>query len=204
MSSAKNYPTPPVAWLLITQYTHQWLFREFGGAVRLHGYPVLSVASVPEAREILRMQTQEDILQPMPFRWSLSAMRMDCMQLGIGIGPKSIEEIYGLTAEGLKSFVPIECPKMALTEYGVLRPWNRATAFGQSQAYLLCKLLRSLFWQAVANHQDKMVAEDNAPETAIELAESFCAETGTPDIYADDIRREWQRQCATKKARGGK
>lgn len=199
MSNKKPYPTPPIAWLYMTMYTHEWLKKEFGGAVELYGRPVLSIAHLPGAKDILRMETQEDIMQPCQSKWSMSAMRMDCMVSGIDIGPKSVETMYGVTKDFMAAFVPIECPRMALTERGVLRPWNRTTTFGPSQSAALCKLLRGAFWEAVADYDAELREKGEAPGTAIKLISSFCAETGTPDIYADDLRREWQRQCAIRR-----
>ena len=195
----QKYPTPSVAWLQITGYTHDWLYHEFGGSILLHGKQIVSIAHLPEARKILRMQTQEDIMGESPNRISLSAMRMDCLQLGCSIGPKSMQDNFKITTEQLNLFVPIECPRMALTKYGVLRPWDRTTAFGKEQANSLLNFLRRAFWQAVAEHEQALTEKGQKPETAIKLIESFCQETGTSDVWVSDLRREWQRQCNAKK-----
>ena len=191
------YPTPSLSWLYITAYTHTWLENEFGGDIKLYGKRVLSISHIPGAREVLRMHTKEDVMLPETVRWSMSAMRMDCLQAGLDIGPKTIEEQCGITAESLRSFVPIECPRMALTANGVLRPWNRMTSFGNSQAFALCKLLRGAFWNAVGEYNAAMAAESGDGYAAVRMIEGFCADTGTPDVFIDDLRREWQRQQAT-------
>lgn len=193
-----NYPTPPVAWLSVTTYMHHWLCREFGGAVHLHEKPVLSISHLPGAREILRMQTQDDVMKPAQMRWSLSAMQMDCLKAGIRVGPKAVESMYNMTPEMLNTFLPIECPRMALTTNGVMRPWNRVISFGQSQAFALTKLLRNTFWQAVGDYESRFQWPEGAQHTTIAMIEGFCADTGTPDIFAADLRREWQRQRNTR------
>lgn len=194
-----TYPTPAVAWLYMTEYTHDWLFNEFGGNVALHGRKVISIHHLRGAREILRMETHEDVLEPGNTRWAMSAMKMDCMQLGIGIGPNNIKEQYGLTKEQLRLYIPIECPRMALTQYGVLRPWTRTTSFGRAQASELQKFLRESFWNAVAAYRDKLEASGNAPTTAIQLVESFCEVNNISEVYLDDLRREWQRLHSIKR-----
>ena len=180
---------------------HEWLFREFGGTVRLYGKPVISISHLPGAREILRQQTQNDVTDDASLRWSLSAMRMDGLQAGVDIGPKTVESLCGVTPETLQAFVPIECPRMALTVNGVLRPWSRVTSFGQSQAFALIKLLRAAFWQAVEEYEKHFKWPAGEQHTAIAMTESFCQDTGTPDIYADDLRREWQRQQQARRRR---
>ena len=189
---------PPVAWLSLTSYMHEWLFREYGGDVRLYGKPVLSIAHIPDAKKLLRQQTQDDVMEDGQTRWSVSAMRMDFLQHGVELGIKGVGGME-LTREQLNLFLPIECPKMALTQNGVLRPWNRQTSFGQRQAFALTKLLRGAFWKTVADYERNFKWPRGAEHTAIAMIESFCQDAGVPDIYAADLRREWQRQCATRR-----
>ena len=195
-----SFPTPPVAWLSLTSYMHEWLFSEYGGDIKLYGKPVLSIAHIPEAKELLRKQTQDDIMEDGQTRWSLSAMRMDFLQHGVELGIKGAGGLE-LTREQLGTFLPIECPKMALTPNGVLRPWTRQISFGQKQAFALTKLLRGEFWNAVGEYEKHFKWPQGAEHTTIAMTEAFCQDTGTPDIYADDLRREWQRQCNTLKMR---
>lgn len=193
-TTQKPYPTPSIAWLSITNYMHQWLFNQYGGAIALYGKPICTIHHIPGVRNILRMETIEDNMQPGPVnKWSMSAMRMDCMQLGLSLGPKSMEEVYGITSEQMQTYIPIECPRMALTKYGVLRPWNRLTGFGRAQASELVKLLRNLFWQSVRDYNQKLISEGIAPDTAIEMIEGYCADNNIGQLYLDDLRREWQR-----------
>jgi len=196
-----NRETPAVTWLYVTGYLHDWLFHEFGGTVKLHGRPVISIAHLKGARDILRMETLEDMMDRTASRWAMSAMLMDCVVLGIDIGPKTMKEKYGVTKEQLQCFVPIECPRMALTPYGMLRPWSRVTCFGHKQAQELVKLLRAAFWQAVADHKEKMIADGNAPETASELVQSFSKDNGVGEVWQEDLRREWQRLAAVRRSK---
>lgn len=199
MNQNNKYPMPPIAWLQITGYTHDWLCNELGGSITLYEKPVLSITHLQGARKILRMQTENDMTVKTENRCSLSAMMMDCLQLGCVVGPRTMSDTYNITKEQLNLYLPIECPRMALTEYGVLRPWDRTTAFSKNQANALLFFLRKIFWDAVKEHNDKLISVGQAPETAIQLIESFVAETGTNEIWIPDLRREWQRQMASKR-----
>lgn len=188
-----DYPTPPIAWLNLTPYMHQWLVNECGGAVKLHGKTVLSVFHLKGVKPLMRMQTQNDVMDDANTMWSLSAMRMDFLQQGISLGLTGRGGLE-LTNEQLAAFMPIECPPVCLTKHGVLRPWTRQTSFGAKQARELVTLLRSEFWKAVREYHRHFKWPNGEPHTAIAMTESFCQDTGTPDIYAEDLRREWQRQ----------
>ena len=164
--------------------------------MRLYGKPVVSIAHLSGAKDILRMETVDDMAASEDSRLAMSAMRMDCMEAGIARSPETIRRMYGMTAEQLKMFVPIECPKMALTKYGVLRPWNRTTSFGKRQAMALNRLLMKNFWQAIEDYYSALCKAGKAPITAISMIEGFCDETGTSEIWTTDLRREWQRRVA--------
>ena len=191
--------TIPVAWLHMTGYAHDWLFNEFGGSVRLYGKPVVSIAHLTGAKEILRMEAIDDMTASEDSRLAMSAMRMDCMEAGIVLNQETIRKMYGITPEHLKLFVPIECPKMALTKYGVLRSWGRTMSFGKRQAMALNRLLMKNFWQAIEDYYSALCKAGKAPVTAISMIEGFCDETGTSEIWATDLRREWQRRVARNK-----
>ena len=191
----------PVAWLHITGYMHDWLFNEFGGSVRLHGKPVVSISHLPGARDVLRMETHDDMTEPATNRLSLSSMRMDCIMAGSVISKATVEQMYGVTSEQVKMFIPVECPKMALTKYGVLRPWSRTIAFGKRQATALYRLLFNAFWKRVEDYDEMLRESGIVPETAISMIEGFCEATGTSEVWAEDLRREWQRRVARKKAK---
>ena len=84
---------------------------------------------------------------------------------------------------------------MRLTKNGVLRPWTLDACFGKKQARLLQDLLRDEFWKAVGEFDARFVyKQDGRKYPAREMIEEFCAETDTPDMYVDTIRREWQRR----------
>jgi len=194
-----NYPTPAVAWLQTTKYLHDWLINEFGGNVRLHNKPVLTVTYLPGVKNILRMETLDDVTEKVDNKLSMSAMRMDCVTLGCSIGPKTMQELYGMTPELLDTYLPIECPRMALTKYGVLRPWSRNMTFGKQQASELLILLRNAFWDNVNEYYQALISEGNAPDTAINLIRSYCEDKHISEVYIDDLRREWQRLLKIKR-----
>lgn len=198
-SKNKTYPTPPIAWLWITDYMHGWLQYELGCEARIGERRVVCVQHLEGARAVLRMKTEEDMAEPKRTPgMSLSPTRYNCYREGLRISPDVMQRDFGVTAETLDLYVPIECPKMRLTANGVLRPWNLDTSFGKEQARELQALLRTEFWKAVAEF-DREYAEGAAPSyPAKEMLEQFCATTNTPDIYVEAMRREWQRRKKAK------
>lgn len=196
MSSEKTYRMPPIVWLKMTDYMLGWLQHELGGGASVCGMRVICVQHLPGARKILRMETAEDVQSGDAVVNSMSDTWKNCLEAGIDLDASAIESTYGLTREGLKVFVPVECPKICLTKDGVLRPWTLDVTFGREQASAMQRLLRDAFWKAVdeydAGYRKKM---DGRKYPAIDMIEDFCAETGTQDIYADAMRREWQRRC---------
>lgn len=193
--SEKNYKLPAIVWLKMTDYTHGWLQHELGGGARIKEQRVVSVQHLPGAREILRMETVEDMMERKPLGNALSATRKNCMEAGLEIDPSTMEKEYGVTRELLELFVPVECPKMCLTRRGVLRPWTLDVCFGKTQATSLQRLLRNEFWKAVEEFDVQYAAMLSGKKyPAVDMIEAFCAETGTPDLYVEAIRREWQRR----------
>ena len=191
----KSYKTPPIAWLKVTDYMHGWVEYELGGAARIKDQRVISVQDIPGAREILRQEVVEDMMERKKVINTMSATRRNCIVAGMKISPDVIEEYYGLTKEQLDMFMPIECPKRCLTKFGVLRPWTLDIALSKDQASAMLRLLRQEFWKAVeefnTEYSKKMEGEKYP---AIEMIEEFCLKTKTPDIYIPAIRREWQRR----------
>lgn len=203
----KNKFTMPVTWLRMTEYTHDWLASCYGGKLSLYGKPILSIAHMPGVHRVLQMEVFEDMQDVAPAQavhtepkdvLSMSAMRMDCLQNGCKVNPEAVGRICGLTREQLGAFVPVECPRMALTAFGVLRPWSRTTAFGRVQSNELIRLLRGAFWQAVSDYEARLREDGELPDTAIELIEGFCKENGIGELYMEDLRREWQRKVARR------
>ncbi len=191
----RTYKIPPVVWLKMTDYMHGWLQHDLGGAARIHNQRVVCVQHLPGARDILRMETAEDVMDHTPVGNVMSATRRNCLCAGIGIDSSFIECEYGLTAEGLDLFVPIECPRMCLTKNGVLRPWTLDVCFGKEQATAMQRLLRGEFWKAVGEFNEEYARQRGGRGyPAIEMIEGFCTKTETPDLYIDAIRREWQRR----------
>ena len=196
----KNQKLPSIVWLRITDYMHGWINYELAGSLTVKNQRVISVQHLPGAREVLRMETVEDMLQKEPIGNSMSDVRKNCMDAGLVLDPGFIERDYKLTKETMKLYMPIECPKMCLTPNGVLRPWTLYVNLGHRQASALQKLLRDEFWNAVAEFDREYAARlDGKKYPAIDMVEDFCARTKTPDLYVEAIRREWQRRVKRSK-----
>ncbi|MBQ9645364.1 MAG: hypothetical protein IJV24_03270 [Prevotella sp.] len=194
--AAKSYKLPAVCWLRVTDFLHGWLQYELGGGVKIKEQRVVCVQHLKGARAILRMETADDMMEPGTAGYALSATRRNCIDAGMTVDAAVTERMYGIGREELQLFAPIECPRMALTEDGVLRPWTNDTRFGKQQATALQRLLREAFWQAVTDYAVQYAREHEGETYAQEdMIEAFCQETGTPDIHVPSIRREWQRRC---------
>lgn len=179
---------------------HGWLQWELGGAVRVGEQRVISVQHLPGARQILMMESTEDMMEKRPIGNALSSTRRNCFDAGLKIDPDVMEKEYGVTSDIMKWFMPVECPKMCLTKYGVLRPWTNDVSMSKEQATALQRLLREEFWKAVEEFDNKY-AEKMAGEKypAVNMVEDFCEHTETSDIYVQTIRREWQRRQKRRK-----
>ena len=191
----KMYGVPAVAWLRVTDYMHGWLQHELGSEAWIRNQRVVCVQHLRGARDVLRMETVEDMMERRPLGNALSGTRRNCFAAGLEIDAEVMEKEYGVTREALGLFVPIECPRMCLTRNGVLRPWTLDVCMGKEQALALQRLLRNEFWLAVEEF-DRRYAKEMGGEKypALDMVEEFCRETRTPDMYADSIRREWQRR----------
>lgn len=198
----KNYKVPAICWLKVTDYLHGWLQHELGGEARVRNQRVICIQHLPGAREILRQQAVEDMMGKKPLGSALSGTRRNCFAAGLDIDAETMEREYGVTAEVLKLFVPIECPKMCLTEHGVLRPWTLDVCLSKAQATALQRLLRGAFWDAVEEFDVRYARKHEGEKyPAVDMIEDFCKETNTPLSYADVIRREWQRRCKRRAER---
>lgn len=157
---------------------------------------VVSVQHLDGARAALRMETVDDTMEPGAVGSAMSAARYNCVAAGMTLNPEVVKQLYGVTKEELALFVPIECPRLTLTNNGVLRPWTSATCFGQKQATALNRLLREAFWQAVGEFSEQYARQRRGEKYAQEeMIEAFFRETKTSDIHVEAIRREWQRRC---------
>lgn len=192
----KIYELPPIVWLKVTDYMHGWLQYELGCACRVKDQRVVCVQHLPGARDILRMETLDDTeLGPTKILNAMSGNRKNMLEAGMVLDADVIAREYALTPELLKLFVPIECPKMCLTKYGVLRPWTLDVCLGRQQASELQRLLRGAFWQAVEDFNAEYARKmDGAYYPQVDMIEEFCEETGTVDVYVEAMRREWQRR----------
>lgn len=191
----KTYKVPPIVWLKITDYMHPWVQYDLGGAARVKNQLVVSVQHLRGARDVLKMETVEDMMEPKKVGNAMSDRRKNCLEAGLVLDPGVIERTYGLTAEMMKLFVPVECPKMCLTKNGVLRPWTLDVCLGREQANALQRLLRREFWNAVDEFNLEYARKMNGRKyPQVDMIEAFCRETGTPDIHVEAMRREWQRR----------
>lgn len=199
MATESNLPA--VGWLRVTDYIIGWISYELCGSLRIGDRRIVCVQHLKGARDILRMQTEEDTMEPRPADLAMGVTRRGCIAAGLALNPKAVEELYGIGREALALFVPIECPPMTLTEGGVLRPWTSDTCFSHKQASLLLKLLREAFWQAVGEFAEKYAREHRGEKYAQQdMIEDFCRETHTDDIHVPAIRREWQRRVKRTKS----
>lgn len=192
---------PAMAWLHVPGYMIAWLEYAYGGTKVLYGHKLLSTWQVPGMRAALREHTLEDMLMNTTETLSLSAQRMDCLQAGMLIDTKAMEESFGMTKKALAQYVAIECPRLALTGEGVLRPWRRHIAFSRPQARNIQALLQREFWGAVAAYNTQYALTHEA-YPAVEMVEAFCDETNTPEVFIAEIRREWQRKEKMRRDRG--
>ena len=198
----KRYDVPPIAWLKVTDYMHDWLQYELGGGARIKDQRVVCVQDIPGARDILKMEAKEDLMDKEPVGNGMSATRRNCYMAGLDLDEEVMEKEYGVTRELMKLFVPIECPKRCLTKYGVLRRWTFDYGFSKEQASAMQRLLRKEFWEAVEEYDRKYARKmDGEKYPAIDMIEAFCAETKTSEVYVDAIRREWQRRVKREKER---
>lgn len=191
----RKYRIPTITWLKVTDYMHGWLQEELGGGARVCDQKVVSVQHLKGAREVLRMETVNDMTDPKPVEKSMSGTRMNCVRAGLALDAHATEQLYGVTKEQARLFVPIECPKMCMTTNGVLRPWTLDVCMGKSQATKMQQILREAFWQEVAEFDEEYALQQGGEHyPAVEMIEAFCTQTNTPDLYVEAMRREWQRR----------
>lgn len=191
----KDYKLPAIAWLKMTDYTHGWMQDRLGGGARVGKQRVISIMHLPNAKELLKMETEEDYMEAKKIGITMSGTRRNCIDLGLKLNPDIVKQLYGVTSEDLALYVPVECPKMCLTKNGVLRPWTLDVCFGAKQAIALQRLLKSEFWHSVEMFDKEYAIQLQGKKyPAVDMIEDFCKETETPGEYIDAIRREWQRR----------
>lgn len=191
----KSYKMPAICWLKVTDYLHGWLQYELGGEARVKEQRVICVQHLPGAREVLRMETVEETMDQRQVDIAMSGTMKNCIDAGLVLDAKVVKEMYGVTKESLQLFLPIECPQMCMTKYGVLREWTNDVCFGKKQSKAMVKLLFREFWNAVAAFDREYAQKMNGDKyPAKDMVEEFCDRTKTPSYYVDTIRREWMRQ----------
>lgn len=193
---------PAVVWLRVTDFMRAWAARELGGEQKARGIPVLSVLHLNGVKEAMRLGAYNDMrgAQALQARrgdaiTAMSAAKMTCIETGLRLDCAITERLYGLRQDDLEAFMPVECPAMCVNDEGTLRPWTKFITMGQKQAAAIQVVIREAFWRAVADY-DRQYAEQHQSEQyyASDMLEAFCTNTGTPTIYADGMRREWQRR----------
>ena len=205
-----NYRMPAVVWLKVTDFMHGWLQKRLGGAARIGDKRIVCVQVMDDrrgVRDVLEMETADDVTGCTGTGWaagkgklSMSATRRNCIVAGLDLDEKTVERLYGITRSEMALYLPIECPDVCLTQNGVLRPWTNDVCFGQRQATAMQKLLREAFWKGVEDFDREYAAKQNGSRyAAVDMIEAFCADTGTPDIHVDALRREWQRRVKRKR-----
>ena len=200
---AKNFRMPAIAWLRVTGFIRGWLDYELGSKVMVNGRRVVCLQHLDGVRDILRMEPVDDVeLSPdLPVELSLSAARYGLISAAMTLSPETTERMYHLSLEQMQQFVPIECPRLRLTQEGLLRPWSGDAMLGDAQAKALLRLLREAFWKDVERFARRYSRQHEGERYAQEdMIEAFCRETETSDIHVEAIRREWQRRC--KRAEG--
>lgn len=186
---------PPIAWLQLTDFMTGWVEYELCGRLTVHGRRVVSIQHLSGARDALRMEVCDDMLEPEKVVRTMSANRMSCIIAAITLNKQVAESLYGVKSDDLQLYYPIECPSMALTKYGVLRPWQSDYAFGRKQSSALQRLVREAFWQAVGEFDHKYADRmDGQPYPAVNMIEEFCRQTKTSELHVPAMRREWQRR----------
>lgn len=194
---------PAIAWLRVTEFLSGWLVYEYGSKVMVNGRRVVCLQHLDGVRDILRMETVSDIeLSPnLPVELSLSASRYGVISSAMTLSPEATEHKYHLSSEQLQQFVPIEVPRVRLTQDGLLRPWGGDAMLGDAQAKALLRLLREAFWEDVERFARRYAREHEGEKYAQEdMIVAFCRMTKTSELHIEAIRREWQRRC--KRAEG--
>ena len=200
----KQYKLPAIIWLKVTDYMHGWLQRDLGCAYRIGDKRVVCAFDVPGVLSIMMMETVKEKAEQKIIGNSISAVRRNCIESGLEVDREATIEMYGLTDGLLDLFVPVECPKRCLTSSGVLRPWTLDVNLSPRQATALQRALRQAFWDAVGafnSRYARMMGGRKYP--AVDMIEAFCAETETPDLYVEAMRREWQRRVKRVADRDG-
>lgn len=189
---------PAIVWLRVTEFIRGWLDYEVGSKVMVNGRRVVCLQHMDGVRDILRMESVDDVeLSPdLPVDLSLSASRYSMLQAAMTLSPEATERMYHLSPEQMQQFVPIECPRLRLTQEGLLRPWSGDAMLGDAQAKALLRLLRHYFWEDVERFAGRYAREHEGEKYAQEdMIAAFCRLTKTSDLHIEAMRREWQRRC---------
>ena len=197
----KKFKYPPVVWMKVTDYMHGWLQHELGCNTSVMGQSMVSVLHLPGARNIMRAESVDDVMERRPIENVMSTTRYGCYAEGLSIDADVMTKEYGITRDTLQLYIPVECPRMCMTKNGTLRPWMRETCLTKEQASALMRVIKDAFWKAVTDFDREYSRRHGGSKyPAVEMIEAFCQETHTPDLYVEAIRREWQRRVKRQKS----
>ena len=191
-----------ICWLRVTDYMRGWMHYALGTCRGVKGEVILSVFHLDGAHEVFMMGS-DDVL---PVEGSepgnaMSDTWYNALDAGLELDALAVGKAFGVTRELLDEFVPIVCPRYAVTMEGVIHHWTCDTCFGKQQAVEMIRLLRGAFWDAVSEFSTRYKAERGGERYAqVEMIEAFCRETDTDDVYIEAIRREWQRRLRRMKS----
>lgn len=179
----------------ITDYMRGWARVTLGGPGKVKDEPVLHIKDLKGIDSVLLMTADDEL----PEKDGLCNVICDtwhaALDIGLNVDPRGTEREFGVTRDTLRQYLPVACPQNAVTEDGIIRPWDSDTGFGKKQATALLKLIREAFWAAVGNYSseyEKLHQGENYAQ--VEMIESFCKDYRTDEVYVEAMRREWQRR----------
>lgn len=193
-----------ICWLKVTDYMREWLRRTLGTGRTVRGQPVLSIRHLPGVREVMMMETTEELPAGNKPGNAMSATWRNALEAGMSYDVAAVEKEYGVTRDVLDEYMPVACPDNSVSEDGIIRKWNDDTCFGKQQATALTRALREAFWRSVDDYSTEYAkTRQDESYAQIEMVESFCGDYGIDDMYVDALRREWQRRKKREKRKDG-
>lgn len=196
MTASERKKIPAICWLRVTNYMHDWVAHEMCCTLKANRQNIVCLQHLEGVRDIMRMESYEDIeLKAGRVENAMSAKRYRVVKAAMEVSETATSRLYGIDREALGLYMPIECPPVCMTKNGVLRKWTDNVCFTHDQATALQRRLRDYFFEQLAEF-DSYYAEQmgKRPYPAIDMVEAFCDEKDVNDMYADTIRREWQRR----------
>lgn len=191
----RGYAPPPVVWIKLAVFMHGYLRATLGGEVKIGKQRVICVQHLPGVKKVWRMETVHDMMAGPDDGCTMSDERHTIFTEGMKIDAAVMARDFNMTPADLAQYIPVEVPKLCVTENGVLRPWTASVNMGAPQSSALRRILRREFWTAVddfsRNYRAEHVDEGCSDRDVID---AFCEAYDTPTTCIDAIRREWQRR----------